>query len=48
MYVLEDISKPSKEEQKAAMLSYDALVSTLNDIKDDNPFLGVVYSYTVL
>ncbi len=41
MYVLEDISKPSKEEQKAAMLSYDALVSTLNDIKDENPEIEI-------
>jgi excisionase family DNA binding protein len=41
MYVLEDISKPSKEEQKAAMLSYYALVSTLNDIKDENPEIEI-------
>ena len=41
MYVLEDISKPSKEEQKAAMLSYYALVSTLNGIKDENPEIEI-------
>lgn len=41
MYVFENISKPSKEEQKAAMLSYDALVSTLNDIKDKNPEIEI-------
>jgi len=41
MYLLENISKPSKEEQKAAMLSYDALVSTLNEIKDKNPEIEI-------
>ena len=41
MYLLEDISRPSKEEQKAAMLSYDALVSTLNEIKDENPEIEI-------
>jgi excisionase family DNA binding protein len=41
MYLLEDISRPSKEEQKAAMLSYDALVSTLNEIKDKNPEIEI-------
>ncbi|OYT14266.1 MAG: excisionase [Bacteroidetes bacterium 4572_114] len=41
MYSLENISKPSKEEQKAAMLSYDALVSTINEIKDENPEIEI-------
>lgn len=41
MYLLENISKPSKEEQKAAMLSYDALVSALNEIKDKNPEIEI-------
>ena len=41
MYLQENISKPSKEEQKAAMLSYDALVSTLNEIKDENPEIEI-------
>lgn len=41
MYLQENISKPSKEEQKAAMLSYDALVSTLNKLKDQNPEIEI-------
>ena len=41
MYLLESILKPSKEEQKAAMLSYDAFVSTLNEIKDKNPEIEI-------
>jgi excisionase family DNA binding protein len=41
MYLQENISKPSKEEQKAAMLSYDALVSTLNELKDQNPEIEI-------
>ena len=41
MYILENISKPSKEEQKAAMISYDALMSSLNAIKDKNPEIEI-------
>ncbi len=41
MYLQENISKPSKEEQKAAMLSYDTLVSTLNELKDQNPEIEI-------
>lgn len=41
MYLTENISKPSKEEQKAAMLSYDALTSSLIDIKDENPEIEI-------
>lgn len=41
MSLQENISKPSKEEQKAAMLSYDALVSTLNKLKDQNPEIEI-------
>lgn len=35
MNVLENISKPSKEEQKVAMHSYNALSSTLKQIQSD-------------
>jgi len=41
MYLQENISRPSKEEQKTAMLSYDALASTLNKIKDENPEIEI-------
>lgn len=41
MYLTENISKPSKEEQKAAMLSYDILSSSLNEIKDKNPEIEI-------
>ena len=41
MYLLENISKPSKEEQKAAMLSYDVLASALSEIKDKNPEIEI-------
>ena len=33
MYLTENINRPSKEEQKAAMLSYDALISTITNEK---------------
>ncbi len=41
MYLPENIAKPSKEEQKTAMQSYDALVATLNKIKDKNPEIEI-------
>lgn len=41
MYLTENINKPSKEEQKAAMLSYDALISILDEIKDKNPEIEI-------
>lgn len=41
MFILENISKPSKEEQRAAMISYDALSSSLNAIKDKNPEIEI-------
>ena len=41
MYLTENINRPSKEEQKAAMLSYDALISTLSEIKDKNPEIEI-------
>lgn len=41
MYLFENISKPTKEEQKAALLSYDALVSTIHEIKNSNPEIEI-------
>lgn len=41
MYITENISKPSKEEQKVAMLSYNVLSSTLNGISDKNPEIEI-------
>ncbi len=41
MYITENISKPSKEEQKVALLSYNALSSTLNEIRDKNPEIEI-------
>ncbi len=41
MYLLENISKPSKEEQKAALLSYSVLASTLSEIRDKNPEIEI-------
>lgn len=41
MKLLENISKPSKEEQRAAMISYDALNSILNEIKDKKPEIEI-------
>jgi excisionase family DNA binding protein len=41
MYTLDNISKPSKEEQRAAMLSYDALAASLKEITDNNPEIEI-------
>lgn len=41
MYLTENVPKPSKEEQRAAMISYQALSSTLNEIKDKNPEIEI-------
>ncbi len=41
MYITENISKPSKEEQRAAMISYDALNATLNEINTKNPEIEI-------
>lgn len=38
---MEEIMRPSKEEQKAAMESYDALVSTLEQIHSDYPEIEI-------
>lgn len=36
-----EIKKPSKEEQKAAMESYDALAATLEQLRTDNPEIEI-------
>lgn len=41
MNTLDDIKRPSKEEQKAAMESYDALVETLKQIRTDYPEIEI-------
>jgi excisionase family DNA binding protein len=38
---LDEIKRPSKEEQKAAMESYDALASTLEQIHSDYPEIEI-------
>lgn len=41
MYKEDHISKPSKEEQRVALISYDALNSSLSEIKDKNPEIEI-------
>lgn len=41
MELIENIKRPSKEEQKAAMESYDALASMLKEINSDNPEIEI-------
>jgi len=41
MEYLEEIKKPSKEEQKAAMESYDALSATLEELHSENPEIEI-------
>lgn len=36
-----DIKKPSKEEQRTAMASYDALASTLKQLRSENPEIEI-------
>jgi excisionase family DNA binding protein len=37
MYPFENISRPTKDEQKAALQSYDELISSLSEVKEPNP-----------
>jgi excisionase family DNA binding protein len=37
----ENIKKPSKEEQKSALISYQALMSSLQELKDKNPEIEI-------
>lgn len=41
METFEEIRKPSKEEQKAAMESYDALEATLRELQSSNPEIEI-------
>lgn len=41
MYPPEEIKRPSKEEQKAALASYDALASSLEQIHSDYPEIEI-------
>lgn len=41
MQTLENISRPTKDEQIAAMKSYDALASVLRGLKDNNPEIEI-------
>ena len=41
MEFLEDIKRPSKEEQEAAMKSYSALVATLEELRSENPEIEI-------
>lgn len=41
MELLENNTRPTKEEQRAAMKSYDALVNVLRELKDDNPEIEI-------
>ncbi|MEA3318203.1 MAG: helix-turn-helix domain-containing protein [Bacteroidota bacterium] len=41
MEFIENIKRPSKEEQKTAMESYDALASMLKEISSDNPEIEI-------
>lgn len=41
MKTFENINRPSKEEQKAALASYDALSAMLEEIKDKNPEIEI-------
>src|SRR5690554_3196243 len=46
MKTLENTKRPTKAEQKAAMESYDALASTLKQIRSDNPEVEIEESGT--
>ncbi len=41
MQILENITRPTKEEQIAAMKSYDALANVLSELKDSNPEIEI-------
>jgi excisionase family DNA binding protein len=41
METFENVRKPSKAEQKAALESYDALASTLNELRSSNPEIEI-------
>ncbi len=41
MKMYKDVKRPSKEEQKLAMESYDALVAVIDELKSDNPEIEI-------
>lgn len=41
MQILENITRPSREEQIVAMKSYDALAIALTELKDSNPEIEI-------
>lgn len=41
MKIYKDVKRPSKEEQKLAMESYDALVAVIDELKSDNPEIEI-------
>jgi len=41
MPILDNLTRPTKEEQMAAMKSYDALASVLSELKDTNPEIEI-------
>jgi len=41
MKQFEDVTKPSKEERKVALESYDALAATLDQIRSENPEIEI-------
>jgi excisionase family DNA binding protein len=41
MQLIENITRPTKDEQIAAMKSYDALANVLNELKDNNPEIEI-------
>jgi excisionase family DNA binding protein len=41
MHLSENVSKPTKEEQKAALKSYDELISSLPMVKEPNPEIEI-------
>ena len=41
MQMIENITRPTKEEQIVAMKSYDALANVLSELKDDNPEIEI-------
>ena len=41
MEFIEEIKRPSKQEQKTAMESYDALASMLEELQTENPEIEI-------
>lgn len=41
MFIPQNISKPTKEEQQAALQSYEALISALDNVNEPNPEIEI-------